>query len=198
MPSSFRRKLVEISFRKFYDYGSDVVSSNSHTFDATFKIFIDHCENDEILKNVIIPLKKKDVHFQDWLDKGLESGGGSIRCKFDLPTDSNERDALLYQFCLKVLSSDIDLIGFGLRFFGTMNGDDANREFLDAMFRPLVRSIGYKLEEIGENIKNDVPSNEGVPIQMLMIYNDNRVTIGDNNQFQSDTAIGRDASVDRS
>ncbi len=50
-------KQVRASIRKFEDFAHGVRYSDFHTFDDNFSFFIDHCENDHIMKVIIDPLK---------------------------------------------------------------------------------------------------------------------------------------------
>lgn len=52
MQEKYEKNKVAISFRKFNDYASDVLNSDYSTFDSNLEIFIDHCENDEIMSIV--------------------------------------------------------------------------------------------------------------------------------------------------
>lgn len=198
MKNSFKQKEVEISFRKFKDYASDVLNSNFHTFDTRFDIFLNHCEVDPIIKIITSPLKEMDVGFQQWFDEGQKTGGSFVGSKkFQLPVDEKMRDALLYQFLLKVKSGEISFRSYCSDFFGDSKFDTMIQSFNTAIFYPLVRSVGYKLEEISDSIETDLVARQEVPITMLNVFNDNKVIIGSDNKFGGDAVIGGKSSLEK-
>lgn len=199
MPDSFKQRQVALSFRKFNDYASDVVHSDYSTFPTRFEIFLHHCENDEVMKVITSQLKEVDTNFQEWYLKGQNTGGSMVGSKeFRLPVDEIKRDALLYQLLLKFNSKEIDLLGFCMDYFGETSSINATiRSFNSAILSILVRSIGYKLEEISESIKSDLNNTQDVPIKMLNVYYDYRVTMGDENKIFGDAAIGGGVKIDK-
>ena len=161
METYFKRKEVEISFRKFSDYASDVINSDFHTFSTRFKIFIHLCETDPVLKIITIQLKETDVGFQKWWENSQNTGGSMLGSKeINLPVDEDLRDALLYQLLLKFHSKEIDFMSYCLDYFGETNFDMMVHSFISAIFLPLVRSINYKLEEIAESIETELQPQE--------------------------------------
>lgn len=197
MPENFDRKQVEISFRKFSDYASDVVSSNSNIFYTRLNIFIHHCESDPVMSFICNQLKNIDTNFEEWLRKGESTGGSMVgSCQFNLPVDEKARDALLYQLCLKINKNEIDLFGFCLDFFGSHGLDGMIYDFNEAIIKPMVRSIGYKLEEIEYDIETDLQGERYIPITVLNVYQDFSTTVNGNVNTEGDAAIGKGASIE--
>jgi len=198
MINSFKQREIKTSFQKFQDYSSDVLSSNFHDFNARFKIFIHHCESDEIMKIITSQLKEMNVHFQEWWEKGQKTGGSMVGSKrFDLPLDEGERDALMYQLILKFSTGEINLVQFCLDYFGEDHFDQMIHQFNRAILIPLIRSISHKLREILEAIEEELPEKEDVPIAMLLVYQDHRVTVGSENIFSGDSIIGRGSRIEK-
>ena len=140
MQDKFDQKKVEISFRKFSDYASDLLSSDMNTFDTRFKIFLHHCETDEILKIITNQLKDIDVHIDEWWEKGNQTAGSMVgSARFDLPMGETERDALLYQFSLKVLGKEMGFKHFCMMFLGETNYNQMVYAFNEAIMNPLIR-----------------------------------------------------------
>jgi hypothetical protein len=192
---AFKQKSVEISFRKFNDYASDVIHSDYNTFDTRFNIFIHHCETDPIMKIITSQLKQMDVNFQQWWSEGHQTMGSMIgSAQFSLPLDETLRDALLYQLLLKIQSGEIKFVTFCMDFFGETNYNLLINSFNRAVFKPLVRSIGYKLEEISDSIATELQIKQEVPINMFYVYNDYTVTMGSDNEFGGDAVIGGGAA----
>lgn len=197
MPANFGKKQVEISFRRFLDYSNDVLSSNSHTFNTRFNILLHHCENDEVMSVISSQLKSIDVHFEEWWEKRMQTGGSFIGSKiFDLPVDEKERAALLYQFCLKVNCGNINIKHFCIDFFGTSRYDEMVWEFNNAVVGPMVRSINYKLEEICD-VETDVGNDREIPINVLYVYQDLSTNVNGDVITKGDAAIGGDANIEK-
>lgn len=198
MERTFRQKQVEISFQKFGDYSRDVLSANFHTFPARFDILMHHCETDEIMRVICLQLREYDAHFQEWWESSMKTGGSMIGSKkFSLPLDETERDALLYQLCLKIQKGEIKLDRYCMDFFGETNFNRMIYAFNDAILKLLLRSIGYRLENILDLIKTDLTEREPVPFNMFLIYQDHSLTIGHGNEFTGDAAIGSEAKIER-
>lgn len=198
MPVKFDKKRVELSFRKFSDYASDVLSSNYHTFDTRFNILLNHCENDVIMSIISNQLKSIDAHFDEWWEKGMSTGGSFVGSKqFDLPVDETERDSLLYQFCLKINDRSLNFSRFCLDFFGATNFDEMVWAFNDAIVKPMVRSINYKLEEIMYDIKQNSESDQDIPIKFLYVYQDFSTLINGDVEISGDGAIGEGSKIEK-
>ncbi len=198
MPEKFDRKQVEISFRKFKDYSDDVVSANNILFHTKFNIFIDHCENDPVMSFICKQLKNIDINSDEWLRKGQSTGGSMVgSCQFDLPVDEKTRDALLYQLCLKVNKHEIDLFKFCLVLFRSNSLNKAVYDFNEAIIKPMVRSIGYKLEEIMYDIETDLRNERYIPITVFNVYQDFSTTVNGDINTKGDAAIGEGASIEK-
>lgn len=198
MPDKFDQKKVDISFRKFKDFASDVLSSDRNTFNTRFNIFLHYCENDEVLSIITKQLKNIDVHIDEWWEEGLKSGGSfSGSCEFKLPLDETERDALLYQFSLKINSKQISLQIFFLKFFGSSNYDEMVYVFNDAIIRPLERSIAYKLEEITYEVNKLYDGYQDIPTKVFYVYQDYSTIISGDVQIKGDGVIGDGSTIEK-
>ncbi|MCK4795872.1 MAG: hypothetical protein KAT05_00750 [Spirochaetes bacterium] len=196
MSEILKRKKIEISFRKFVDYSNDVLKSDYNTFSTRLKILIHHCENDPVMKIITNQLKNIDVDFDGWMANSMESGGSMAGSKeFNLPVDETERDALLYQFCLKINTEEIDIMSYSIHFFGGDNFNDYVNSINDAIVKPLVRSISYKIEEINDTIDSDLEDKQDVPRSMLIVYQNHSTNIEGNVTIEGDAAIGTSAEI---
>ncbi|MFA5125383.1 MAG: hypothetical protein WC462_00065 [archaeon] len=195
--SEFDKRAIALSFRKFKDYSTDVLGSNSATFDTRLKIFIDHCENDPIMAVISSQLKKIESGFDTWWEKALQSRGSFIgSATFDLPTDENLRDSLLYDICSRLNSRQIRLDSFSLAFFTSTRFDDMVSDFNDSIFRPLTRSLEYKFDTIDFKIEDEYSQTNKIPETVLIVYTDNRVLIKDST-FEGDAVVGKSATLDK-
>jgi len=198
MKDKFDQKKVDISFRKFSDYASDIFSSDTNTFDIRYSIFLHHCENDEILKIITNQLKSIDVQIDDWWKKGIESAGSFVgSARFDLPLDETDRDALLYQFCLKIHSGEFSFQRFCMMHLGKSNYNEMVYAFNNAIIHPLVRSINYKIEEIRYEVDKTYSTYQEIPIQIFNVYQDNSTKITGNVEIQGDGVIGDGSKIEK-
>ena len=176
-------KKIERSFRRFSDYSDDLLNLDSKTFPNNLNIFIDFCENDEIMHIISAQLKSnKNVDIGKWYSDFQKTGGSFIGTKkYVLPTKEKDRISLLYHFLLKIHSNEIDFHRFCLDAYGETNFNEMVLAFNDAISRPLIRDLGYRLDEILETTN----SNLKVPIEKLVIIqtgagSNNAIAIGEN------------------
>jgi hypothetical protein len=199
MEEKFDRKQVEISFRKFNDYAVYLLSSSYNLFNTRFNIFLNHCETDEVMSVICNQLKNTDVNVDEWYEKGRSTGGSFVgSCQFDLPVDETERDALLYKLCIKVNKREIDLFGFCIEFFGDGNFDAMVEEFKEAIVRPMVDSIGYKLEEITYEAEIELEKDDRyIPVNIFYVYQNYSTNVNGDINTKGDAAIGEGASIEK-
>lgn len=198
MEEKYERKKVELSFRRFNDFADDVLSSEYNTFDSYLNIFINHCENNEIMSIICSQLKYDMSILDKWWSENDMGGflGQTGGKKLNLPIDENNRDALLYQICLKVNTREIDLLSFCIR-FTNCSPDEAVYFFNKIVLRPMVRSINYKLEEIMYDIETDLRNERYIPITVFNVYQDFSTTVNGDVNTEGDSAIGKGASIEK-
>lgn len=194
MPEGFDRKQIELSFKKFNGFANDVLSSNYHIFNSRFNIFIYHCENDPVMSVICNQLKSVDIGFDEWWIKCKRTGGSSV---FDLPLDETKRDALLYQLCIKVSKVEIDYFDFSRSFFGASTKSLSISAFNEAIVKPMVRSIGYKLEEIEYDIETDLIDERYIPVTVFHVYQDHSTNIVGDVNIKGDAAIGKGVKIEK-
>jgi hypothetical protein len=186
MNQTYDHKKIEHSFRRFRDYSKDLLNSNSKTFSNILNIFIDFCENDEIMRIVSAQLKSnKNVDINRWYSDLQKTGGLVIGSKDVLPTNEEDRISLLYQLLSKIDSDEISFLGFCIVVYGKTNIKTNVNEmalaFNDTFSRPLIRDLGYRLDEIIKTTNSDV----SVPLEKLIIIKTgdksvNTIAIGEN------------------
>lgn len=198
MVEKFDKKRVELSFRRFNDFASDVLSSEYSTFDSYLNIFINHCENDEIMSIICHQLKYDNTVFDEWWS---ESDLGEIihqvgSTKLNLPINEKQRDALLYQICLEVNKGETEF--FSVYYdFNNCSPDEAVLNFIKIFVRGMVRSIGYKLEEIMYEAERELEDDRYIPVRVFYVYQDFSTTINGDVNTKGDAAIGEGASIEK-
>src|SRR5208282_4698692 len=140
---------VEETKATFNEKAMDLLDSNGHTIENAINIFVDFCESDKIMATITLSLKDNaNVNISKWYDDFSRSVGSMIGSgKFILPTNDDDRLALLYQLLLKIKSKEIDLRGFCLDAFGARGTTQMAYQFNQAVSRPLTRGLLHKIEE---------------------------------------------------
>jgi hypothetical protein len=153
---TFSRKQVDMSFRKFIDYATDVFNSDNNSFDTHFKILINFCENDQVIRVISVQIKSIDCDFDEWWKQSTRIKSSLAHNGiFELPSDEDEIDALIYNLCLKISNNDINLLDYCIKFFGS-SGKTCVQDFNNAIVRKLVRSIENRLTEIENDISYEL------------------------------------------
>lgn len=183
MNQKYDHKKIERSFRRFRDHSEDLLNSDYNSFSNNLNIFIDFCENDEIMRIISAQLKtNENVDINHWYSDFQNTGGSFIGSKkYLLPTNEEDRISLLYQLLLKMHSGEIDFQRFCIDAYGKTNFDEMVWAFNDVISRPLIRDLGYRLDEIIETTNSDLE----VPIGKLVIIKTgdrsvNTIAIGEN------------------
>jgi predicted nucleotide-binding protein len=130
---------------KFNDKAEDLLRSSGRTIENAINLFLAFCESDEITKTVTGPLKQNtNVNITKWYaDFSKSAGSMSGSEKFLLPTDDDDRLALLYQLLLKIRSNEVSYHDLS---FGAGNINAAASRFNEAISRPLIRGLSYRIE----------------------------------------------------
>jgi hypothetical protein len=174
MEKLFESKEILRSFQKFNNYSSDLLCSNYSTFETRLAIFIDFCEKDKVMGFITTQLKGYD--FTKWKQEFDKSGGcmaGSA--DFKLPINEDDRLSLLYQMLIKTNAEEFDFLTFCTMAFYSNDISGYIYEFNEAITRPLVRDLGYKLEDIRDNIR-EVNEGQQIAQELLIIINNGNIT----------------------
>lgn len=167
--TTFARRDVQRAFRKFNDTVSDLFRADFRTWGDTLNRLLDHCEKNNVMSVVVGPLKKNtQINVQSWHQDAMETIGGMIGSgRFTLPLDDEDRTALLYQFLLAIDKNEIAVDKFCMHFFGKTNYQEMVDVFNQEIVEKFTREIGYRLEEIEE----DVAGQETIELKDLIVFN---------------------------
>ena len=162
----FRRSL-----QRFSDFGGDLIGSDMNTFDDSLNVFLDFCEHDPVFSSIHQQLLSvRNVDFDQWYlsrmaTVGSMAGSGSL----SLPTDPEKRMALIYELLRRIRRKEFDVVNFSLNFFAlnTSKIDPYVRAFNDAITRPLIRELTYRLEDASDHLPAE--SSESVPATTIQI-----------------------------
>ncbi len=146
----FTRQEVERSFRKFHDIVDDLFNAQFQTWPNMFTHLITHCETDSVMKVITGPLKDDPrVEAEKWFLDAIKSVKGMVGSgSYSLPTDDDERTALLYQVFLGVEYEKYDILRFNQSVFGHSGYQDIIDTFNQELVLKFTREVKYRLEEI--------------------------------------------------
>lgn len=165
---TFSRREVTRSFRKFNDCVTDLFAAVFQTWGDAFTHLIHHCENDPVMRVVTEPLRANTaVNAKEWYQKAVASRGSMVGSgRYTLPTDDDERTALLYHFLLLVETGEVDYFQFCITFYGTSKGQDAVATFNREIVQKFTREVSYRLAEVTSDI-GDVAE---VPREAMLVF----------------------------
>jgi len=170
MEPIFKPKDIRLSFQKFTDYANDILKSDRVTFGTRLEIFIDHCKNDPVMKVIWSQIMSIDADALKWWDETSQTGGSmNGSTPFLLPVDEDKRDALLFRICIAINDNKIDFVKFCMAFFGETNYNAMVARYNEAVFRPMLRSLGYKIDELIKSIII-LDKDSTVPVEQLNIF----------------------------
>ena len=154
--NTFKKRDVERSFRKFRDIVNDLFSAKFQQWGDMFTHLIVHCETDPVMKVITGPLRYDPrVEAKKWWDDALASVQGMIGSgRYTLPTDDDERTALLYQVFLGIENEKWDFQRFSMAVYGHTKYQDEVETFNRELVLKFTREMSYRLDEI-------VAENEG-------------------------------------
>lgn len=156
MPTSGQ---IARSIQRFNDYANDLMRSDMNTFDDTLNVFINFCESDNVFSIIHSQLQSvPKVDFDSWYESRQNTGGsmaGSSQLSF--PTDPEVRMALMYELLRRIRDGRIQLLDFVITFFalGTNNITAYIRAMNEAITRPLIRELSYRLQDISDQLPED-------------------------------------------
>jgi len=194
MENGFKKREVERSFQKFRDNVTYVFNSDIYTFTTFFNNLIFFCETDEVMRVITSQLKQIDISYDDWFNQLPQPYG---RPELDLPTNETERTALIYKICIKIQKKEIDRFNFCLTLNNSLSPNGTISFFNLNLLTPFIDSVGYKIDDITCMINEDYQGTAIIPFAVFNVFVDNSVTLGNNNKFKSETAIGRGANIEK-
>ena len=149
-PDKFTRREVERAFRKFRDLIDDLDSTPHQTWGEAFGRLIAHCETDAVMQVITGPLATDPrVDANKWWADALTSTRGMAGTgHFALPTDDDERTALLYQVLLKIEHEDVEISRFCDVVYGLTRYQDMADTFNREIVSKFTREVAYRLDEI--------------------------------------------------
>lgn len=159
------------SVQRFNDYGADLSGSDMNTFEDALNVFLDFCEQDPVFSSIHGQLLSvRGVDFESWYRArmatvGSMSGSGQLL----FPTDAEARMALMYELLRRIRAKEFDVLNFSVPFFalGTSKIDAYFRAFNDAITRPLVRELSYRLQDASDAIPKE--ASEIIPATTIQI-----------------------------
>ena len=190
----FARREVDRAFRKFRDLVQDLYQTDHHTWGDRITHLLNHCEQNPVMKVITEPLRRnQNVDAGKWYDEYMMQESRPA-LPYRLPLDDEDCAALIYQFLLLLEYEEerIDLVGFCYRAFGTSKHADSIRRFNAELVSKFTREIGYRLDEILE----DIGGATEVPAAAMIVFHhyDNSMNIHGNIQGSNVAGGGSNVS----
>lgn len=153
----FTRREVDRAFRKFKDLSNDLFNAKFQTWGDSFTHLITHCEQNPVMQVVTAALQEnKNVDARKWYQDALDSVRGMVGSgQYKLPTDDEDRTALLYQFFLLIETENIDITEFCVAVYGVSEYQEMVAHFNRELVTKFTREVSYRLDEIIEDIGGD-------------------------------------------
>jgi hypothetical protein len=178
----FSRREVERSFRKFNDIVSDLTAAQSQTWGHQFAHLIAHCERDPVMQVITEPLRtNRNVDASKWYSEAMNSVGSGVGSGFyELPTDDDERTALLYQFFLLLVDGKIQFNDFCSGMYILNIQEESYAVFNQELVHKFTREVSYRLDEIME----DAGERQHISSEAMMVFHhhDHSMTVHGNIQ----------------
>lgn len=164
----FPRRQVERSFQKFNDTVQDLFRAPFQAWDDTLARLMTHCEQDPVMKLVTDPLKSsQDFDAKEWFEEASNSAEGTIGTgTYKLPSDDEQRTALIYQVLLLV-QNGLSINDFCIEVFGVKKYQDMVSVFNQELVLKFTREVSYRLQEILQDIGDEAQ----VPESLLYVFN---------------------------
>jgi hypothetical protein len=141
---------VRKSIQRFHDYAEDLILSDMNTFEDTLNLFIDFCETDSVFSGIHAQLQSiPHADFDQWY--------ASQSFALTFPTDLEVRMSLMYELLRRIRDGRLPFQTFAISFFhlGTNSITPYVQALNDAITRPLVRELSYRLEELIDQLPDD-------------------------------------------
>ena len=150
---------IQRSIQRFVDYANDLLRSDMNTFEDTLNVFLEFCVTDEVFSGIHAQLQSVPAaNFDEWYTCRRETGGSMAgSCQLTFPTDPEIRMALMYELLRRIRDGRVGFHDFVLNFFamGTNKITAYVQALNDAITRPLVRELGYRLQDISDQLPAD-------------------------------------------
>jgi hypothetical protein len=171
---------IRRSIQRFEDYSNDLSSADMNSFEDRLNLLISYCKTDDFFQEIDKQLiGNTSVDFDGWYKTNDRKG-----LKF--PTNLDERLSIMYEILCKINNKDIDYLSFCCEFFVVgSNSIDAHISALnEVVSEPLFRELGYRLEDIENNLPSDNSDEVTSSILQIIHHAENVIQqniIGDNN-----------------
>ncbi|MGI3017483.1 hypothetical protein [Shewanella algae] len=178
---------IRRSIQRFEDYSRDLISSDMNSFEDRLNLLISYCKSDAFFQKIDEQLShNKSVNFDSWY-------GSNSRGKLSFPTNLDDRLSIMYQLLCRINSKEISYLSFCCEYLvvGTSKIDAHIYALNEIVSEPLFRELGYRLEEIEDELPSDNSDEVTSSIFQIIHHADNVIqqnVIGDgNNQNASIT-----------
>jgi hypothetical protein len=158
---------IRRSIQRFSDYASDLLRSDMNTFEDRIRMFFDFCSSDEVFSQIHQQLLSvPGADFEHWYSE-MQAKFGTRRGQLLFPSEPEARMALMYQLLLRMREGRLNFHTFVITFFIISSNriSDYIYALNESVTQPLVRELGYRLQELAEQL----PTEGGAPVSSSIV-----------------------------
>lgn len=168
---------VRRSVQRFVDYANDLLRSDDGTFDDRLNLLIHFCSTDPLMSHLHEQmLNHPRIDIAAWHKEVVEPSRRVIgNAQLTFPTDIDERMSLMYQLLYKINNKEVDFFNFCIDCFSDQYGNTDTRihSFNQAVSEPLFRELGYRLEDLDEELPDDTMADVNPATFQIIHYAEN-------------------------
>lgn len=170
MTNLFTAAQIISTYQQLQSHVQNIERSTVDTAETFFNGFIFFCESDEIMQTITTPLKETNVPFEEWWnDKRVWPNGSR---KFELPPDQENRNAFLYQLCLKIytLEPGFSYLGVSFDYFHSVHQQDNILTFNRSIISNLNSYFIHNLTRMQQSLTPDSTGKQPAPQQITQHF----------------------------
>jgi hypothetical protein len=186
---------VRRSIQRFEDFSRDLISSDTNSFEDRLNLIVSYFKSDAFFQQIDEQLiHNKSVDFDSWFK-------GNSRGKLSFPTNLDERLSIMYELLCRIQSKDINYLSFCREYLvlGTNKVAPYIYALNEIVSQPLFRELGYRMEEIEDELPSDNSDEVTSSIFQIIHHADNVIQqniIGDGNN-QNASIINTNNELDK-
>ncbi|EEK89224.1 MULTISPECIES: hypothetical protein [Bacillus cereus group] len=148
--------------KNFRDVASDLLHSNTKSFNTYINYFRSFCDDNPIIQDIIKPIKECNFNSKEWYNNAIEQrssfiGSGDIT----LPTDKISALKVIYDLLWSANALDT-LLSLGHATMFAKKYDEQLRKVNDVITFFFIRYISRELENLIEGVKPENMGNQNV------------------------------------
>jgi hypothetical protein len=151
---------ITSSLRKFVERRDDLLHEDADGFDLQLSRFMELCENDELIKAVLLPITNNNSpDVNSWWEKLSNN-------EIDFPTNSDEELGLRFSILQSVNSDPNRVFGFTFA-YGKSKRDEGIELFRSIVIRPLATELSDRIAKAANLATPEERALQAVPLSRI-------------------------------